>query len=202
LKRHPKPIRVKEAPPGRSKVRDKIKESDRSMKAVEGKPAKSSGDVNLQGHSRSVASLSDSTCVKSSAPSGSNSKRPSVSDSLPCVLNDTSAPGELELRKMARTFFDSVINLLRRTLLSSGDAESMREGVFLELLRCYGFVQAKCLAEGLHLPHDRSAQMLSALFFGLEAKYISFLNDGVKRAMQPSPQSPKADPSPEPPLPE
>jgi hypothetical protein len=84
---------------------------------------------------------------------------------------DQSAFGESELSSIARTFADSAISLLRRSVASSG---CTNEGMFLMLVMSQGFIQAKCIAEGLGLPHERSARVLWRLFFGPKSEYGCF----------------------------
>jgi len=161
------PNNVNIDPSGNKKLRLKSSLRVRSRKGV---PEKSSACTNVHGDLTSTDSIMDSTsAVSSSEPDGVNTKSPSTRASRPQTLNAKYASGDSEQRNIARTFADSVISLLRRTLVSSGDCDSMREGMFLMLVRTYGFVHAQYIAEGLGLPHKKSAALFSMLLFGRDA---------------------------------
>ena len=161
-------------PSGNEKRRLKSRLAIRAPKRL---PEKSIACTNVHGESSSTDSFMDSTSTVLSESDGVNTKSPPSRVSRPQTLNDQYASMESELRNTARTFADSVISLSRRTLVSSGDADSMQEGTFLMLVRIYGFIQARCIAEQLGLAHKNSAALFSILLFGKHTSKHSAITD-------------------------
>jgi len=156
------PNNVNLNPSGNKKLRLKSRLPTKLPKLV---PEKSIGCINVHGEASSTDSFSASMSTLSAESEGFNINSSPSRINRPQTLNDQHASSE-SLRSIARTFADSVISLSRTTLVSSGDSDSMREGTFLMLVRIYGFIQAKLIAEQLGLPHKNSAELLSALIFG------------------------------------
>ena len=168
---------------GKSKPRHKLKESDVPRRREKGVFIKSSGEVKVCSDASKADLSRDNTSSELSRCEGTNSNLPSpASASLPRMDMLQTEGVNSELRKIARTFTDSVISLLSRSLASSG---CMQEGMFLELIKCQGFIEAICIAKGLTLPHDRSATMLSMLLLGPNRNYKSLLSQAVPRDYSP-----------------
>jgi hypothetical protein len=87
------------------------------------------------------------------------------------------------LKKVARTFVDSVLNLCSKSLTSCGGNPAM-EHPFLLLVKDCGFIEAKCWAEGLHIPHVHSSAMLSRLMLGPRRELASFSNGTFRPALK------------------
>jgi hypothetical protein len=83
------------------------------------------------------------------------------------------------LNNVARTFVDSVLSLCRKSEISCGDSVFIEE-VFLGLVKECGFVEAKCWAEALHIPHDHAAALLSALLLGPRRQCESFVTGPIR----------------------
>ena len=171
---YPMPNNVSLDPSGNKKVRLKSRLAVTRLKGVS---EKSTDCINVHGEASNTDSFKDNTSTVSSESDGFNTKLSPTRISRPQTLNDQYAFTESELPNTARTFADSVINLSRRILVSSGDADSMQEGTFLMLVRICGFIQARCIAEQLGLAHKNSAALFSILLFGNHTSKHSAITD-------------------------
>lgn len=162
-----KSIKIKREPSGRLKTKPNENAASRahltgnvSIPKIRGSANRQSNLLNREIETLKVDASLNRDCFDASLPhtvktSPSRSGRPAKENDIP----------DEALMNSATTFVDSVLSLCMKSATSCSDNGFMEFG-FIGLIKECGFVEAKCWAESLGIPHEHSARLLSLLMFG------------------------------------
>ena len=166
-------------PSGKMKVNPNSKRTSSLKKPANGPLSKRRGSANSHGtlsrNGMNAVSPDDSSIPGLPAVAERKVIAPDATISIVPMTEMTIC----ELKKTANTFVDSVLNLCRRSLTSCGGNPVIEEPFLLFVREC-GFVEAKCWAEAIHIPHTHSGALLSALMLGPRRRSPSFVAQTIK----------------------